>query len=146
MSYDLGRRRDRDQGRGQAEKVGEQDLAPSSPPAQYPTRPSGMPGIVAMTSQVALRKWTGRQSCATMTAAIVMESNTASGAQPVCAIKNHGLVARATTAAILSFRELKSPVPSAPVRRSVQVSRKAASRNQRWPSANPTKFFCMMMR
>ena len=42
--------------------------------------PTGMPKSVENTNQPALPKWTCRQSCATTTAATVMEMSTATGA------------------------------------------------------------------
>ena len=42
--------------------------------------PSGMPNSVAKTSHPVLRTWISRQSCATTTAAIVIDTSTASGA------------------------------------------------------------------
>jgi len=51
------------------------------------TSPSGIPKIVDNTSHPALRQWMWRQSCATTTAAIVMDTSTAKGAATCIGMK-----------------------------------------------------------
>src|SRR6185437_3040711 len=51
-------------------------------------RPSGMPSKVESTSHAALRKWISRQSCATTTPAMVIDTSTARGAATSSGMKS----------------------------------------------------------
>ena len=88
-----------------------------------------MPKSVAPTSHPVLRRWILRQSCATTTAAIVIETSTASGAATFSGIKSASSgtansaspnpnadrmnVARKTTSQHLQGRRIHQLIPTA---------------------------------